>query len=73
MRPLLALAAAALALVSVLSPLTPVEARGSRSGYHAPRSGAGGSVHVRGYTRRDGTYVRPHTRACRGCAIPRTR
>jgi hypothetical protein len=29
----------------------------------APSSGSsGGSVHVRGYYRKDGTYVRPHTR-----------
>lgn len=26
-------------------------------------SSSGGSVHVRGYRRRDGTYVRPHTRS----------
>jgi hypothetical protein len=26
------------------------------------RSRGGGPVYVRGYTRRDGTYVRPHTR-----------
>jgi hypothetical protein len=25
-------------------------------------SGGGGTVHVKGYTRKDGTYVRPHTR-----------
>ncbi|RDI14442.1 hypothetical protein [Flavobacterium sp. AG291] len=24
---------------------------------------SGGSVHVKGYTRKDGTYVRPHTRS----------
>lgn len=27
-----------------------------------PDPGAGGTVHVRGYTRKDGTYVAPHTR-----------
>jgi len=26
-------------------------------------SSASGTVHVRGYTRKDGTYVRPHTRS----------
>jgi len=34
-----------------------------------PRKGgysSGGSVSVRGYTRRDGTYVRPHTRSAPG-------
>lgn len=25
--------------------------------------GSGGTVHVKGYTRKDGTYVRPHTRS----------
>jgi hypothetical protein len=29
----------------------------------ASSSSGSGSVHVRGYTRRDGTYVRPHTRS----------
>ncbi|MDI5888528.1 hypothetical protein [Flavobacterium yafengii] len=27
------------------------------------RSSSGGTVHVKGYTRKDGTYVRPHTRS----------
>jgi hypothetical protein len=27
------------------------------------RSGSNGPVHVRGYTRKDGTYVKPHTRS----------
>lgn len=35
-------------------------ADGVGAGYGAP---AGGPVHVRGYHRRDGTYVRPHTRS----------
>lgn len=39
------------ALFSILS--TPAEARGSRGG---------GSVHVRGYYRKNGTYVQPHSR-----------
>jgi hypothetical protein len=30
--------------------------------YRPSGGGGGGSVHVRGYRRRDGTYVRPHTR-----------
>jgi hypothetical protein len=29
-------------------------------------SGGGGSVHVKGYTRKDGTYVAPHTRSAPG-------
>lgn len=34
----------------------------SSSGYSS-QSNSGGSVHVKGYTRKDGTYVRPHTRS----------
>ena len=30
--------------------------------YQAPPPSSGGTVRVRGYTRRDGTYVRPYTR-----------
>jgi hypothetical protein len=33
------------------------------SGGSAASPSTGGSVHVRGYYRRDGTYVRPHTRS----------
>ena len=32
----------------------------------APSGSGGGSVHVRGYTRSDGTYVPPHTRSAPG-------
>lgn len=32
-------------------------------GYASPSGGGGGVVHVRGYTRKDGTYVQPHTRS----------
>lgn len=39
----------------------PRNAGSSGYGYSAPTSG--GAVHVRGYYRRDGTYVRPHTRS----------
>jgi hypothetical protein len=31
--------------------------------YSGRTYGGGGTVHVRGYTRKDGTYVRPHTRS----------
>ncbi|WP_426278598.1 hypothetical protein ACN9MN_04640 [Chryseobacterium sp. S-02] len=34
----------------------------SGSSYHSGSS-SGGSVSVKGYTRKDGTYVRPHTRS----------
>lgn len=34
----------------------------SSSGGSSYGSGSGGTVHVSGYTRKDGTYVRPHTR-----------
>lgn len=33
------------------------------SSSYSPRSSSGGSVQVKGYTRKDGTYVRPHTRS----------
>lgn len=34
--------------------------------YARPSGGSGGSVYVHGYTRKDGTYVRGHTRAAPG-------
>lgn len=34
-----------------------------RSGGSSASPSTGGSVHVRGYYRKDGTYVRPHTRS----------
>jgi hypothetical protein len=40
---------------------------GSGDGSGQKRSG-GGSVHVNGYYRKDGTYVHPHTRAAPGTA-----
>lgn len=33
------------------------------SSIYSSQSNSGGSVHVKGYTRKDGTYVRPHTRS----------
>lgn len=33
------------------------------SSRYGSRSSSGGSVQVKGYTRKDGTYVRPHTRS----------
>jgi len=33
------------------------------SSYRSNISSSGGTVHVKGYTRKDGTYVRPHTRS----------
>lgn len=35
----------------------------SSSSSYSSKSSSGGSVHVKGYTRKDGTYVRPHTRS----------
>lgn len=39
------------------------EPSGTRSPSYTPGGSTGGPVRVRGYTRRDGTYVRPHTRS----------
>lgn len=40
---------------------------GRSTAYRSSRSkSSGGAVHVRGYTRKDGTYVRPHTRSAPG-------
>lgn len=51
-------------------PIEPAEAPARVAARHdearplprVPTSGSGGSVHVHGYYRRDGTYVHPHTR-----------
>ena len=51
--------------ISVPVAVLPADSAGARrlgGGSSASPSG-GGSVHVRGYYRRDGTYVRPHTRS----------
>ncbi|MBE2186696.1 MAG: hypothetical protein IAE99_07990 [Rhodothermales bacterium] len=42
-----------------IAPATPKSA----PSYGGSTGGSGGPVRVRGYTRRDGTYVRPHTRS----------
>ncbi len=39
-----------------------------RSRSRSSSSSSGGTVHVNGYTRKDGTYVRPHTRRAPGTA-----
>jgi hypothetical protein len=44
------------------SPSTSYDGSTSGSTYQAPSYGSG-SVNVRGYYRKDGTYVRPHTRS----------
>jgi hypothetical protein len=43
--------------------VTRCEQRGGAPGAQPASYGGGGRVHVRGYHRRDGTYVRPHTRS----------
>jgi hypothetical protein len=48
---------AALQALLFLVLITPAHSRGSRGGYR------GGDVSVRGYFRRDGTYVQPHMRS----------
>lgn len=40
--------------------------RSTSSGYGSSRSTPGTDVHVNGYYRKDGTYVRPHTRSAPG-------
>jgi hypothetical protein len=42
---------------------TPNAAEGNYRKASAPKSSSGGPVHVRGYTRKNGTYVQPHTRS----------
>ncbi|MBT2621202.1 hypothetical protein [Chryseobacterium sp. ISL-6] len=43
---------------------TPLKSSPSSSyNYNSSSSSSGGSVKVKGYTRKDGTYVRPHTRS----------
>jgi hypothetical protein len=49
--------------LSFLVCVTVVEAKGSHGGGHGYRGGHGGHVSVRGYMRRDGTYVQPHMRS----------
>lgn len=47
---------------SSYTPSTTYNSTKSTSSF-TPRSSSGGSVQVKGYTRKDGTYVRPHTRS----------
>lgn len=47
-------------------PCSGVKGGCGRSSYRS--SASTGTVHVRGYTRKDGTYVRPHTRRAPGTA-----
>lgn len=44
-------------------PADSAHTRHPSSGGSSASPSSGGSVHVRGYYRRDGTYVRPHTRS----------
>lgn len=46
--------------------LYPYTSSSSGTGYSGYSGTAGTDVHVKGYTRKDGTYVRPHTRAAPG-------
>lgn len=43
--------------------LKPLYLRNSENSNSNYSTGAGGSVHVKGYYRKDGTYVKPHTRS----------
>lgn len=42
-----------------------IKSKSSNKNYNSSstRSSSGGTVHVKGYTRKDGTYVKPHTRS----------
>lgn len=50
----------ALVLAGAGCAAAPVDAGGSAAA--AEQASTGGTVHVKGYFRKDGTYVRPHTR-----------
>jgi len=64
------------AVLTLLATAAPAGAqRGGHGGFHSggrsssgykSRSGSDGSVHVRGYTRKDGSYVAPHDRRAPG-------
>lgn len=41
----------------------PTTTTGTRASSSKPSTSSGGTVHVKGYTRKDGTYVQPHTRS----------
>lgn len=49
-------------ITSSRTPSTP-STSSSQSSYSPPARSTGGSVQVKGYYRKDGTYVRPHTRS----------
>jgi hypothetical protein len=63
------LAATLLAMSLAFAPIHQADARGSHSSSHSSsshsssRSHSSGDVHVRGYTKKDGTYVAPHYRS----------
>jgi hypothetical protein len=70
MRSPLAIAIAALLLTAQAlhagGPCSGVKGGCGRSTYRSSSRSSSGSVHVSGYTRSDGTYVRPHTRSLPG-------
>lgn len=46
------------------SSYTPAKSYNTTPSYnYTPSTSSGGTVHVKGYTRKDGTYVSPHTRS----------
>jgi hypothetical protein len=58
---------------ALLAVLTSAPGWASRSGSSSSHShSSGGTTHVRGYVRKDGTYVRPHERRNPGSSVPRT-
>ncbi len=54
----------ALLVAAILAPGVLLAKGGGKSG--SKSSSSGGTVHVKGYYRKDGTYVRPHTRSAPG-------
>jgi len=52
-----------IALSQVSRPVSYSSFGGGGSSTYSPSSSSGSRVYVRGYTRKDGTYVRPHTRS----------
>ena len=62
----------ALLLSFMLFPIAAGAARSGSSTRHGSSRSSPGTTHVRGYVRKDGTYVRPHERRSAGSVVPRS-